>query len=72
MKKVEIKLKDLLESRGMSQAKLSETIGIRPGTINDLYHNRNKHIPRNVIDKIVNELDVKDIKELLTIEETDV
>ena len=67
MKKLEIKLKELLESRGKTQAELADAIGVRRATINDLYHNRSKQIPRNVVDKIAEELNITDINEILSI-----
>jgi len=68
MKELNITLKELLESRGMTQAQLADAIDVRPATINDMYHNRSKHIPRNVIAKIADELDITDIGELLTLD----
>lgn len=67
MKKIDIRLKELLQSRGITQAQLADAIDVRRATINDLYHNRSKHIPRDVADKIIEELNIADINELLTI-----
>lgn len=67
MKVVKLRIKEQLDKRGMQQKELAEITKIRPATINDLYHDRSKQIPREVIEKIVNALDIDDINELITI-----
>lgn len=67
MKVVKLRLKEQLDKRGMQQKELAEMAKIRPATINDLYHDRSKQIPREVIEKIANALDIDDINELITI-----
>ncbi|WP_077624960.1 helix-turn-helix domain-containing protein [Sediminibacillus massiliensis] len=65
--RTQIKLEELLRKHGITQTQLADSIGVRRATINDLYHNRSKQIPRSVIDKIANELNIKDINELITL-----
>jgi putative transcriptional regulator len=67
MKVVKLRIKEQLDKRGMQQKELAEITKIRPATINDLYHDRSKQIPREVIEKIANALDIDDINELITI-----
>jgi len=67
MKVVKLRIKEQLDKRGMQQKELAEMTKIRPATINDLYHDRSKQIPREVIEKIANALDIDDINELITI-----
>jgi len=66
---ITIKLDELLKKHDMTQAQLADAIEIRRATIHDLFHDKSKQIPRSVLEKIINELDVTDINELITIEE---
>lgn len=61
---IKIHLSDLLGKRKMSQAELSRKTGIRPNTINALYHEYVKYINKSDLDKICEVLDC-DIIELL-------
>lgn len=61
-----IHLAKLLEDRGMTQAQLADVTGIRRATINDLYHNRSKQIPVNVIVPIIKALNLNGIEELMS------
>lgn len=67
MKRIQIRLKEQLEQRGMTQKELSELTDIRAATIHDLYHDKSKQFPRHVLEKIVNALDIDDMNELLAI-----
>lgn|GEM_PF-2284781 len=64
---ITINLANVLKEREMTQAELADAIKIRRATINDLYHNRSKQLPINVLNEIVNELGITDMNELLTI-----
>ena len=68
-KRITIKLDELLKKHDLTQAQLADAIDVRRATIHDLYHNKSKQVPRSVLDKIVNELDIKDLNELIAIEE---
>lgn len=69
--KIKVLLKEQLEKRGLTQKELSEATEIRAATINDLYHNKSKQLPIKAIEKIAAELQIKDINEIITFEETD-
>lgn len=67
LKRISIKLAKVLEDREKTQAQLADAIEVRRATIHDLYHDKSKQIPRNVLDKIINELNITDMNELLEI-----
>lgn len=69
--KIKVLLKEQLERRDLTQKELSEATGIRAATIHDLYHNKSKQLPIKAIEKIVAELHIVDINELIILEETD-
>ncbi len=64
---VRIKLSTLLGERRMTQIKLSRKTGIRPATINEIYHELCERINLEHIDKICEALDC-DISDLLKYE----
>lgn len=61
---IKFKLNILLEGKEMSQRKLSELTGIRPGTINLYYHGFVKRINMDDLDKMCSVLDC-DIGDLI-------
>lgn len=61
---IRINLSILLGKKKMTQAELSRKTGIRPNTINALYHEYIKYMHRNDLDKICEALEC-DIAELL-------
>lgn len=65
MKRIKTRIKEELEARGMTQKELAELTGIRPATINDLYHDRSKQFPRDVLEKIASVLNIDDINEII-------
>jgi transcriptional regulator with XRE-family HTH domain len=65
MKRIKTRIKDELEARGMTQKELAELTGIRPATINDLYHDRSKQFPRDVLEKIASALNIDHISEII-------
>lgn len=65
MKRIKTRIKDELDARGMTQKELAELTGIRPATINDLYHDRSKQFPRDVLEKIASALNIDDIGEII-------
>lgn len=64
---VRIKLSTLLGERRMTQIELSRKTGIRPATINEIYHELCERINLEHIDKICEALDC-DISDLLKYE----
>ncbi|MBU5265720.1 helix-turn-helix domain-containing protein [Virgibacillus proomii] len=67
MKKIKIRLDEVLKEKGYTQAQLADAIGVRRATIHDLYHNKSKQIPIEVLTKIVNELNLKSVDEILVL-----
>lgn len=65
MKRIKTRIKDELDARGMTQKELADLTGIRPATINDLYHDRSKQFPRDVLEKIASALNIDDISEII-------
>ncbi|WP_368986173.1 helix-turn-helix domain-containing protein [Caldifermentibacillus hisashii] len=65
MKRIKTRIKDELEARGMTQKELADLTGIRPATINDLYHDRSKQFPRDVLEKIASALNIDEISEII-------
>jgi len=66
--KVRIKIKELIESRGISQKKLAELSGVRESTISDIVRGRRTVINFEHLSKIGEALDVSDIRELIDFE----
>lgn len=62
---IKIHLSNLLGNRKMSQAELARKTGIRPNTINALYHEYTKYVSKSDLDKIceVLECDISDLLE---------
>ncbi|MCC2250367.1 helix-turn-helix transcriptional regulator [Virgibacillus sp. AGTR] len=69
MKKIRIRLDELLKEKGYTQAQLADAIEVRRATIHDIYHNKSKQLPIDVLNKITNELKLKSIDKLIVIEE---
>ena len=67
---VKIMLSRLLGERKMKQSDLSRKTGIRPNTINGLYHGYAKRIAFSQLEKICTALDC-DLCELIVIEPDD-
>ena len=68
LRKIKSNLKQLLESKGWEQKKLSEVTGIREATISEMCRNINKTYPRQVLLRIADALEINDINEIIEIE----
>lgn len=66
-KRIETNLKRILDERGISQKELAIATGIREATISDLCRNAMRRYPKDVLEKIMDELNLKNIDELLII-----
>lgn len=66
--KLQVKLKQLLENRGMTQKELAERTGLKPSVISELVNNQRSSINRNYIELVAKELNVKDIRDLVDLE----
>lgn len=66
---VRLKLKSLLEERGLTQKKLSELSGIRESTISDIVRGSRTLINFEHFEKLARALEISDITELIDFEE---
>ena len=66
---VKLKVKEALESRKLSQKKLAEMSGIRESTISDIVRGTRTVINFEHLSKIVEALEVTDIRELIDFED---
>lgn len=68
MKKITIKLKDILNQRGISQSDFAAATGIRPNAISNLCRNYVDRLNIEHIEKIMDHLQLEDIRELIHVE----
>ncbi|MED4017018.1 helix-turn-helix transcriptional regulator [Sutcliffiella cohnii] len=67
--KVELRVKEALEERGMTQKALADITGIRPAAISQLVRSYIERLNLDHIERIANALEIKDINELITLKE---
>lgn len=65
MFKIELKVKELIENKGITQKKLAELSGVRESTISDIVRGTRTVINFEHLSKIARALDVHDIKDLI-------
>lgn len=70
-KKIRIKLRDILEERSISQARLAEMTDIRPNAISNLARGYVDRLTIDHIERIADVLEINDINELITLEDAD-
>lgn len=63
--KIKIKIKDILESRKMTQKELAQLSGVREATISDIVRGTRTVINFEHLSKIAEALKVTDIRELM-------
>ncbi|PEP48941.1 transcriptional regulator [Bacillus wiedmannii] len=69
-KRIEVKLRDILKSRGMDQKDLiDDENGLSTRTISELASGKMKRYPKEAIEKIADKLNITDMNELLLIVE---
>ena len=56
---IEIQLRELMESRNLTQQGLARQTGIRSETINRIYHGSVKMLPLDVLERLCEALDVE-------------
>jgi transcriptional regulator with XRE-family HTH domain len=54
-----LKLKELRERKGLSQAQLAKTVGVRQATISDLETGKSRRIELDLLEKLAKALGVK-------------
>ena len=67
---VKLKVKEILEERKITQKKLAEVSGIRESTISDIVRGARTVINFEHLSKIVEALEITDIRELIDFENT--
>jgi helix-turn-helix, putative len=66
---LKLKLKSLLEERGLTQKKLSELSGVRESTISDIVRGSRTLINFEHFEKLARALEISEITELIDFEE---
>lgn len=70
MKKIKIKLKELLIARNMTQSQLAELADVRPNAISNLCRGYVDRLSIEHLEKICEALQLNDVNELIQLEET--
>jgi putative transcriptional regulator len=67
MKKIDVKLKDILIERNIEQKELAEMTGLTERTISELCNNKVKRVPKEALEKIADALKIDDINKIITL-----
>ncbi len=65
--KVELRIKEAIEQRGMTQKALSDITGIRPAAISQLVRSYIERLNLDHLERIAVALEIDDINELITL-----
>lgn len=65
--RVELRLKELLKERGLEQKELAEMAGLTERTVSELCNNKVRRYPKDVLEKIMAALNIRDMNELFKI-----
>jgi putative transcriptional regulator len=68
-KKVRVKIKELLEKEGISLRELGDRADIRHAALSKLSNQKRKYIYVEHIEKMVNEFNIEDIREIIDLED---
>lgn len=60
-----VKLKEIIEERGLTQSKISEMTGIRQAAISEIVNNRRDTINKAQLETICKALEIRDFNEIL-------
>lgn len=71
LRKIKIKLDDILKERDMKQSKLAEIAGIRPNAISNLCRGYVDRLSIEHLEKICHALELQSISELIELEDED-
>jgi len=66
---INIRLKEVLAAKGMTQKDLSEATGLRPTTISEMARNNRTTINKEHLESVMKALDVKEISEIIEYKE---
>lgn len=69
MKKINIRLKEILKERGITQSELSQSTGIRPNAISSLCRNYVDRLNIDHLERICDELGISNMNDLIEIKE---
>ncbi len=65
VKKVVVKIRELVKQRGMSFRELSRQTDIRHSTLSELANDKRQNINFHHIEKIADDLDINDIRKII-------
>ncbi|GLI07356.1 hypothetical protein YDYSG_33860 [Paenibacillus tyrfis] len=68
MRRVRLRLKEIMEQRGLTQIQLSELSGVRQSAISEMSRNIREQISLIHLAKLADALNIDDINEFLVIE----
>ncbi|KPD00587.1 helix-turn-helix protein [Geobacillus sp. BCO2] len=66
-RKIKVKLRQILNERGLEQKQLAEMSGVSVRTISELCNNITKRYPKEALERIADALEIDDVNELLEI-----
>ncbi len=67
--RVKLRIKELLEDKGITQKKLAELAGVRESTISDIVRGTRTVINFEHLGKIATALEINDIRKIIDLEE---
>lgn len=67
MRRIELRLKELLKEKDIEQKQLAAITGLTERTVSELVNNKTKRYPKEALQKIADALEVDDINKLITI-----
>lgn len=70
MRKIKIRLNEVMQERGLTQTKLAEITGVRQAAISEMSRNIREQINLRTLEKIAEKLEIDDITELIRIEKS--
>lgn len=68
MRKISIRLNEVMQERGLTQTQLSKMSGVRQAAISEMSRNLREQVNIKTLEKIAEALEIDDISELITIE----
>jgi putative transcriptional regulator len=66
-RKIKVKLRQILNERGLEQKQLAEMSGVSVRTISELCNNITKRYPKEALERIADALEIDDVSELFEI-----
>ncbi|MEK3868373.1 MULTISPECIES: helix-turn-helix domain-containing protein [unclassified Paenibacillus] len=68
MRKITIRLNEVMQERGLTQTRLAEMTGVRQAAISEMSRNIREQINLKTLERIADALEIDDISELLSID----